>query len=39
MKTENIYASPQMEIVELLSEGVLCASGETQDYNYEDFAW
>ena len=31
MKREELYEPPQMEILELLTEGVLCASGDDID--------
>jgi hypothetical protein len=29
MKTENKYTSPEVEILEIITEGVLCGSNET----------
>ncbi|MBQ8856230.1 MAG: hypothetical protein IJ023_08815 [Bacteroidales bacterium] len=31
MKREELYESPQMEVLELHTEGVLCASGDDID--------
>lgn len=31
------YVSPSLEVLTLESEGVLCQSGETEDYNQKDF--
>lgn len=33
------YFSPDLEITELLPEGVLCASGGTEDYDFTEFGW
>ena len=35
MKREELYDSPQMEVLELHTEGVLCASGD--DIDVPDF--
>ncbi len=36
MKEEIMYASPQMEIYEVLAEGVLCSSGGNEGVGEED---
>lgn len=33
------YVSPEVMLTEIQSEGVLCQSGETEDYNYWEFEW
>lgn len=33
---ENSYESPDLEVMELLSEGVICASGSQEDYIGDD---
>ncbi len=33
------YESPQLDIVEIFSEGVLCISGQTESYTQEDVNW
>lgn len=33
------YETPQVTILDVQSEGILCASGETEDYNYWEFEW
>jgi len=39
MKTEQFYKSPEVEIIEILNEGVMCLSGETLEYDYDEFEW
>lgn len=34
---EGQYVSPGLEILDVESEGVLCQSGGTEDYNEKDF--
>lgn len=34
-----VYLSPEVKIVLIEPEGVLCASSETEDYNYWEFEW
>ncbi len=36
---EHGYVSPEVMLMEIQSEGVLCQSGETEDYNYSEFEW
>ena len=31
MKKSEMYISPEIEVIELLAEGVLCLSGEAED--------
>ena len=33
------YESPAVSVVEVLSEGVLCASGDHEDWGYDDDLW
>ena len=33
------YESPAVTVVEVLSEGVLCASGDHEDWGYDDDLW
>lgn len=33
------YESPQIKVIELQSEGVLCSSGLTEDFEDGDFNW
>ena len=33
------YESPAVSVVEVLSEGVLCASGQHDDWEYDDDLW
>ena len=33
------YESPTVSVVEVVSEGVLCASGQHQDWGYDDDLW
>ena len=33
------YQSPEIMIIETISEGVLCASGELEDWFEEDLDW
>ena len=33
------YDSPEISIVEIKSEGVLCQSGSFEQWNEEDFKW
>lgn len=33
------YDAPKCEIIEILNEGVLCASGEHDSYEEEYFIW
>ena len=33
------YESPTVSVVEVLSEGVLCASGDHEDWGYDDDLW
>lgn len=35
----NDYVSPELNVTQLYVEGVLCASGETEDYDYYEFEW
>lgn len=35
--TRGQYVSPGLEILDVESEGVLCQSGGTEDYNEKDF--
>lgn len=30
--TKNLYETPTVEVVELKSEGIVCGSGDTEDY-------
>ena len=33
------YESPAVSVVEVISEGVLCASGDHEDWDYDDDLW
>jgi hypothetical protein len=33
------YESPAVNVVEVLSEGVLCASGQFEEWNEEEVPW
>jgi hypothetical protein len=33
------YESPAVNVVEVLSEGVLCASGQFEEWNEEELPW
>ena len=33
------YESPAITAVEVLSEGVLCASGQLEEWDYKEFDW
>ena len=33
------YESPAVSVVEVLSEGVLCASGQLEEWNEENLEW
>ena len=33
------YETPAVSVVEVLSEGVLCASGQHEDWGYDDDLW
>ena len=33
------YESPAISVVEVLSEGVLCASGQLEEWNEENLDW
>jgi len=33
------YVTPEVTTVEVMNEGVLCHSGESEDYNYWEFEW
>ena len=33
------YESPAVNVVEVLSEGVLCASGDHEGWGYDDDLW
>ena len=33
------YETPAVNVVEVLSEGVLCASGQHEDWGYDDDLW
>jgi len=33
------YVTPEVLTLEVQSEGILCQSGETEDYNYSVFEW
>lgn len=35
----NVYVSPELQEIQLCAEGVLCASGETEEYDYYEFEW
>ena len=46
MKTElnqniekGVYIAPSIMLVEIHTEGVLCASAENEDYNFWEFEW
>lgn len=40
MSNSDLYESPEMTLVEINPEGVLCASGEYEDeYEEEFFPW
>ena len=46
MKTETskriidgVYVTPEIRTVDVLTEGILCASAENEDYNYWEFEW
>lgn len=36
---ETIYESPAMNVVELNAEGVLCVSGNFEEWNEETLEW
>lgn len=38
-QTKEQYLSPESEVLELKSEGVVCASGELEDNKYENVTW
>lgn len=33
------YETPEMDVIELLSEGVLCASGDTEEIDFLNGEW
>ena len=33
------YESPAVSVVEVVSEGVLCASGQLEEWNEENLEW
>jgi len=33
------YESPRTKVVEVLSEGVLCVSGQFEEWKQEDLTW
>ena len=33
------YETPAVSVVEVVSEGVLCASGDHEDWGYDDDLW
>ncbi len=37
--TGNVYESPQMRIVEIRSEGLLCQSGIVEEWQEEELEW
>ena len=41
MKKENIgeYLAPEVEVIEIRNREVLCASGDTQDYDNGTWTW
>lgn len=39
MKVKELYLSPQCEVIEVKTEGVVCASGDLQDNKYEYETW
>ena len=36
---ETRYMSPEMEIYEVIAEGVLCVSGQFEEWKQEDLTW
>ena len=36
---KTIYTAPAVEVLEIATEGVLCASGNTETYEYQRFNW
>ena len=35
----NIYETPQIQVVEVVAEGVLCESGSFEQWKEQDFGW
>ena len=35
----NIYETPQIQVVEVVAEGVLCESGSFEQWDEKDFEW
>ena len=35
----NIYETPQIQVVEVVAEGVLCESGSFEQWEEQDFGW
>ena len=39
MKNEQTYVTPELSLLDLTSEGVLCASSDIEDMNFEFGSW
>lgn len=35
----NIYETPQIQVVEVVAEGILCESGSFEQWDEKDFEW
>lgn len=39
MKEKNLYETPSVEVFKTMPEGILCASGEIEQWNEETIFW